>query len=1179
MPEPSVNKAHPAKQHTPIDAETLVAERDAIMKNAVTAQQQALDEQACVWVSANAGTGKTYVLIHRILRLLVTDSALKPNEILAVTFTRAAAQEIAARVRDVLQQWQDMSAETLQQTLHSLLQRPATAAEQHRARTLLVVLLDDPFGLNINTIHGFCQSLLAAFPLEAGISPHFSIVEDNDAKQLMQQAQNTVFERHGSGNGAPAWVFAWMAGLTHDTVLRDYFTGFIHNFRRYQKLFEENNGLDVLLTKLANALAVPTKLTPATADVWWWQHAAPNPATLVQLQQLLPLLRAGSSSEITLAEKMSPFFAATTHAEKQLAWPAFVSAFLTDKETPRARLATKKLMDAAPYAENVLHTAQQSVLQATQTRHSLNSYLFTAAYLTLGQQILTEYEQLKQQQHVLDYNDMIHKTRLLYQKAGVAEWVSYKTDSRIKHVMLDEAQDTDSDQWHILRSLMADFFSGEGQTGSCRTFFAVGDMKQSIYRFRGAEPEVFRTMLGFMAQARTTGQPQHEVAMTTSFRSSEAVLNATDYIFADPTLRHAIDAELNQPLQHSAGKHHGKAGWVEIWPPLNTPAEEEQPDTPASAAAGWRLPHMAPPAAPTGKNLLAEKVALSIKQLLNSRTVLATTNLPVSAGDVMILLRSRTMMGEIIHALNQHNLPHTGADQMNLNENPVVEDLVALARFLLNPWDDLNFVHTLRSPLFCCSHNHIVALKAEQKHAHASLWAVLYHSTTAPRPLQQAKQQLMPLLQQSNQLSPYQMIQRAINHLHARGRLLAAFADSANEAALQVVNEPIDAFLSALLQFEQQHKGCLIEFLNMFELQGLSYKKELSAAAGGIRILTVHGAKGLEAPVVYLPDTTRGFYDDFSREKVLWQQNAEGKDELCLFRAGEGKKSVLEQRLEEHEKHHIFNDELRLLYVALTRARERIYVGAANKPAAASWYRLIETRIEADNTLWQNIDGNRVLHSPQRHPLPRVDVMHDTSATPPSALPAWLHSHNDSHTETLVSPSDAVRQTELSETAGSLKNKNLYRKGVLLHRLLHMLPQTQANTTQVENWLTLIAPDIPAEERTQMVQQIQTIINRHAFIFNPETSRAEVPVVAWLTPHTRLEGHIDRLIVEENRVLVVDFKTNRKVPKTVPKAYQKQLAAYKQALAATFPQAHIQTALLWTQAPEGQQLVYVDVQD
>jgi ATP-dependent helicase/nuclease subunit A len=1099
----------------------------AILQEASKVQHQATVEGRSVWVSASAGTGKTYVLTNRILKLLLTQPHLQPSEILAVTYTKAAAKEMENRLRKTLAEWAMLDNASLVENLESVLGTKPTPQQQARAKELLFSVLEDGKGLNISTIHGFCQQILGAFPLESGISVGFSLLEGTEEREMILAIQDAVFQLCEDPETEEHQWFNYLVQDIHELTLRDVFRDIVYKRRKFHKLFEKFATVENILAELSNKLGIENEQwTPEKVKIALSQDMhLPK-----EVQECAEVLNEGGATVQKSAADIVSFVQAD---DPYQAWANYSKIFLTASGEPRKKLTDAKVKKHPRGAEVelILNQEQERVLAVEEKRKSYRAWLLTAAYLHLGYKMIDEYKTEKARQSLLDFDDLIEKTANLLNNRESKSWVKYRMDRKIAHVMLDEAQDIDDDQWVIIRALVDEFYDGVGSSELTRTLFAVGDVKQSIYRFRGAQPHVFGSIREYLEhQKNTKSYDTQSVSLQTSFRSSKTILNFVDKVFAEEEKQTALDNTMS--TKHKAVKS-DYPGWVEVWPLCEDNEPEEQEDT------LWPLPIQAQDQKESARKLLSKKVADSIQSLIQSKTLLAATQKPATYGDIMILLRGRTMLPDIIEALNAAGVPHSGADRLTLNQDIMVSDILAFLRFIHYPQDSVSLAHVLRSPFFGVSEKALMETGLKARKENISLWQTLTGDT---------KNKLQEILEKSRHSTVYDMAVLILTQLDGYAKYFATLGQK--DSPVATVTEPLEAFLEIALKFA---KGDLAGFIHAVESSEMEFKKGLESAGKNVRIITSHGAKGLEAPVVYMPDTTQDYYAKMSRENLLWQEH-NNEAQLFLYSQRKEDAPTLQQEIQQAEKDRIFADEMRLLYVALTRSQERLYIGGAEvkkKCPDNCWYNEISTVMDG---LYDFGDA-KVMHDTANTPI-EEKLLETEEVHYSGTVPQWVAEQPAHEHKPVMVTADEALDTNIMDK-DLIK---LYRRGKLIHRLLEFLPDVTPieHTTTGLDWLRKVLPDGEDKELNAMVKSATDVIQGYPQFFG-ENSKAEVGYVA----DKNMEGRIDRLVVEEDTITILDYKTDQKIPEKMPEKYRKQLQKYVEAVAKIFPEKQVKAAIIW----------------
>ncbi|MDE2181775.1 MAG: double-strand break repair helicase AddA [Alphaproteobacteria bacterium] len=1093
----------------------------------------ASDPRRSAWVAANAGAGKTHTLANRVTRLLLAGA--RPEGILCLTYTKAAAAEMAGRLFDLLGKWSMLPDKTLAENITEIGAEPGGKAGLQEARRLFAKALETPGGLKIQTIHAFCQYVLARFPLEAGVPASFRVLDERSASELMAQARARVLERAGRGDLPRAAAVAYLATHMSDMRLEQLLDAALGADRDKLDRFLQKAGDDWTETlRLAHGARADD--TPESVAQEFCRELARDEAVL---RQTIGWLAAGSVSDAGRAQALAAALESLEALEK---FDAVCGALLTKDGGQRAALATKKLAAARPDLLAFLQNLCARVLEHEDRRRAAEAAALADAALTVIAAVRDEYAAEKRLRSALDYDDLIAETDRLLRDSGAA-WVLFKLDAGIDHVLIDEAQDTSARQWEIVQSLTQEFFAGQGADRPVRTLFAVGDEKQSIFSFQGADPAQFDIRRRFFEQrARDAECEFSNEPLPVSRRSAPQILKFVDETFATAQARDGLTFS-GAAIRHEALRK-GAPGCVELWPTLK-PSNEEAKDP-------WHLRPVDVERESGPVARLAEQIADRIKGWLTTGACLPGHRAPIKPGDIMILLPRREPFGsEIIRRLKERNVPVAGADRLRVAEQMAVMDLMALGRFVLLPEDDLNLAALLRSPLCGLSEDDLYALAHGRR---AGLWEELSRREAFGA----AHAFLAEMRERADFAPPFEFFAHALTACGGRKKLLKRLGAEAGD--------PIDEFLSLALQFENAETPSLQGFLHWVERGGADVKRDMERGRNEVRVMTVHGAKGLEADIVILPDTTRlptvgGGTLLYTDEHMLFPVSSTEAPARVLA----AKQAVADDALREHR---------RLLYVAMTRAKDRLIVCGfenkrGNKPE--SWHSLAERAakalgietVQGDTAMYAFGDmattaGKKAEVAARREPLP------DWATQPAKAeRPApWL-----------IRPSMAAGMGEPA-LPSPLQRATQYRRGLLIHAMLARLPDVapERRTDAALKFLRARGTDAPTAGELAAETLAVLDDSRFAPAFGTG-SRAEVALVADLpeiAPGARVHGRVDRLAVTDDAVLIVDFKTNRPPPaceSDVPRVYATQMALYRAAAARIFPGKRIDCALVWTDGP------------
>lgn len=1147
-----------------------MSDRAALPEEADRNQARASDPSASAWVSANAGTGKTAVLVKRVQRLLL--AGFDPESILCLTYTKTAAAEMQNRLLKELASWATIAEDDLRDRLQELTKRTPGARELDEARRLFARALEARGGLKIYTIHGFCERLLQRFPLEARVVPHFSVLDDQEQALLRRQAFDAVFVRAAEDReSALGRALARVITLASESYFRKVIDTLLSMRGQMARIAAYHGGR----TDWAERETAMLKRLLRVEEVEEEELIAEMAGILsdTEIGELLDALDAYGTTNDDARVKASLIEAKRAFGESRAM--ALKSIFCTDKHEPRQRMCSKALKDAVPHLYSALERARDRFVPLDAKLARLRIAEASGSALILADAVMGEYERRKRMQAALDYDDLIVRTLNLLLRERAAAWVLYKIDGGIDHILVDEAQDTNPAQWDIIERLAEEFFAGAGASERTRTIFAVGDEKQSIYSFQGADPKRFGAMGRiFRRRAEAAGLTFYPVPLDVSFRSTEPVLRAVDAVFANPRAKCGLVFSEATVIQHHPFRK-DEAGLVEVWAP-----EAEAKPEPADPFAPWEDAS----SGARSVDALCQKIARLIRRWIDEGEPLRSAGRPVRPGDILILVRRRDpFTTPMIRALKRERVPVAGADRMKLMDQLAVQDLVALADVLLLPEDDLALAVVLKSPLFGLSDDDLFVL------AHGrgprSLWSMLKEKAGSDGRFAEAYTTLRGWLARADLLPPYEFFAEVLgaDGQKMRERMLIRLGPEAAEA--------IDEFLDHALAYDREAAPSLQGFIDQLRRGDIEIKRDMDQDRDEVRIMTVHGAKGLQAPIVFLPDTCMNPRAQGVRLYPL-PRSGEPEDEVAhiLWAAGgrtdieeiDGPKEALKKA--ELEEHH------RLLYVAMTRAQDRLYVcgwQGQKEPESDSWYELIKDGL--GGLLAETVDCNgnpvRRMECPQAKPVKTAEIEGVTGAKTP--LPAWaLAPAKPERARRRLAPSRLPQspiegseppfafQPPLGPLA--LAENHRFARGRLVHALLQHLPEVAAENQEraARSFIAARGRDLAGALQDEILAEVLAIVRdrRFAPLFGPG-SLAEVPVIAKIGDGEHgfeLEGQIDRLAILEEELLILDYKTNRPPPKAVEdvaQAYIDQLAAYRIALKRMFPGKTLRAALLWTDGP------------
>jgi ATP-dependent helicase/nuclease subunit A len=1117
-------------------------------------------------LAASAGTGKTHVLTARVLRLLL--SGADPSSILCLTFTKAGAAEMAHRIHSRLAYWVRLRDADLNKELFALDEhrRPDALNE---ARRLFARVLDAPGGgIRIQTIHAFAQSLLASFPAEAGLTPGFRPLEGREESLLARSTLADLLVRAEQGGDLP--------------------------------LIEDVRTLSLRLGErdAAGLLQACARAPDAMAAL------GPRPGIEPRLRHLFGL-QIGDIEEVIAAQCCDELFemeALTAIAQANAAWGSatglgcadLVASWRTGDPARRAagleelvgivrtgkgepRKVTSGLLKAAPdYADHAARLID-CCDRLLRMRGTAESVALFAAGLRAGQEYARAYGDAKRAQGLVDFDDLIRSAEELLTTPGMGDWVRYKLDQQTDHILVDEAQDTNASQWSMVDALAGEFFAGEGRSARHRTIFTVGDFKQAIFSFQGTNPREFeRAREKFSGAARALRENAEDLfnreerlppdflnlSMDRSFRSAPQVLEVVDRVIAD--LGHEALGLPHRPNPHVSHRP-DLSGSVTVWQPFTAADDAEE----EGGEEGWVSDTV---------RRYATCLARQVAAWLERPFWLEVEKRPLRPEDILILVRRRGDLAALLVArLHAEGVPVAGIDRLSLSAPLAVKDLLAAARFAIQPLDDLNLASLLVSPLLGWSQDEL--FEAAFDRGRAGLWPRLRARAAEGNGPDLAP--LQEMLRIADFATPHEFFESLLSGpLDGRRKLLERLGSEARD--------PIEELLSSALDFETAGAPSLARFLDWFARGEVEIVRDPSAPLDAVRVMTVHGSKGLEAPVLVLADACAdpdrlGPGGRFAKLEF---------DDGAVVPVPRPRKEALAEPLKsgaEAQDRREREEHWRLLYVALTRAKERLFVGGAlganaKGPPEASWFRAVEQALAGLGSVWEDDPRWRssIAFGSKSHPRPLQQELEGSSSAQVAPLrarsaelvPSWLHdpAPTEERPPRPLAPS-AIGEDEAPYPPPSPDQRRGAIRGKLLHRLFERLPGVAAGDRRrlADEWLASTGDASDPAFRASLVEDACRVIDdpRFADLFGPD-ALAEAPVAAVIGGGLVVSGTADRLLVTPERILVADFKTGRAVPASAaeaPTSHLRQMAAYRAALQAIFPGRPVGAALLYTAGP------------
>ncbi|MFN7662795.1 MAG: double-strand break repair helicase AddA [Alphaproteobacteria bacterium] len=1061
------------------------------------AQKQALDPYTSCWVEASAGSGKTKVLTDRVLSLLLV--GVEVEDILCLTFTKAAGAEMSNRVRERLQEWACMDQSLLRIELHDFLAGVVTPDILKKAQTLFLDVLNKTGGIKIQTIHGFCQSLLRIFPLEAGLLPHFKVMNDIEKKQILDQCYKQFCYELSEQE------IKFLSSHLSENQLFQFCDFFLDHKEQLSTISNEQ-----FLENLSKTLGVKSVFTDSNPSFSFFTM---DPSIL-SCQKI-------TSADCKLCESLVAF-EGYTDLEKLERLQEYKSFFLTAEGTIRKRIISKAFQNHFPQVASGLEEHALYVFDHEEQVIKNKTFERSAILIGIAKKFIKIYEQLKMHRALLDYDDLIICARNLLKKSHIKPWILEKLDYKLKHILIDEAQDTSQIQWDLILTLIEEFYA-DTASHSSRTLFVVGDLKQSIYSFQGASPTAFQ-------KAKTAFQKLPScktISLSTSYRSTPAVLQFVDQVFQSPLL--GADA---------VSCHHGArqdaAGIVELWPLLEGEEKESVEDTWASMDSVYTKKE--------SRYILAEKIGTQLEDWFERGAFLTSKNRLLEPRDIMILVRRRdSFIQELIRTLKVKKIPVTGLDRMVLNDQLVVKDLLCLCDVLLLPENDLSLAILLKSPFFGISEEDLFLVCSQR--GDSTLWEYLQSQSTYSDLVGRLKH----WQENSRTQSPYKFFKWVLEVEGGRVKLLSRLGAE--------VQDVLDEFLMTCEEYEAHYGVSLQCFVEWVRQQNIEIKRSLEQTEENkVRVLTVHGAKGLQAPIVFLPDTTQ---IPVSKAPLYWSD-----DQPCLLWMDKDvRKTPVFSAFSNKEKE--LQEYYRLLYVALTRAEDSLYISGwqtKKETSYPSWYQLVESSLKKIGSAVSIREGEMGW----QYGHPNLTFVKDRHSEPEGknlfSSPSWLKEKWKGSLQNKITPS------KNDSTTLSVYQKN---KGVLIHKILEWIIYAipHRRSFLVDRYLSNLS--LTEDQNQAIKKSIDNVLSHPDFkVFFNQSTRTEVPIQGRIGDNC-VRGTLDALTVwdDQKKVYILDYKTGEfltSYKESPPLDYVRQMNLYARMVQDIYPTYEVTPVLLWT---------------
>lgn len=1092
-----------------------------------------------VWVCASAGSGKTKSLTDRFLKLLLDD--VEPEKILCLTFTKVAATEMLNRIRSTLGKWSELKNEELRKELEILTGTSTSEKVCNIAKSLFQVFISRQDKLQIQTIHSFCQKILIRFPLEAGIRMNPVIINDQQRFLFIEKSKSQFLNQYKDE--------------LEDTKFLDYLLENIHESTLdalIEKVIFINSVSDFINTKkeYENKIYETLNFDPSSCKEIKDKLLNHLKTTVNKNKSILS--SAYTSVDINAISESLKFIKSdysTSNIE------SMKDSFLTKDGSPKVNLINKKLSASNPSLLLALNNIQSIVQEYNDLEISEKTFNLSKGFIDLVFLFSKHFAEIKNQSGCIDYNDLINATLTLLRNESLKDWIESKLDQKISHIMVDESQDVNLRQWQIIHTCLKDFFSGKEEKPN--TIFVVGDPKQSIYSFQGSSPELFSGMKKFVENtAESFGNKINEVTFANSFRSDALVLNFIDHVFASISkINENYFCENN--LQHTASKKFSNSS-VEVWPLVM----KQKNISIDKNSYEWKITdnyenNYNPP------RVLAKMIARKIYSAIEEDSF--------APSDFMILVRKRDDLSSyIVQELKDLNIPVSGIDRLILNDNIAIKDLIALIQFILLPEDDYNLACVLKSPIFSVSEEQLLQIS---QRGEKTIWENICSLSGQYDYLKEIKTILEDLINNKEIHSPYLLVTHILETKKYRNKFLSRLGMHTNEI--------LDEFIEICLEFEQSMEKSLLSFLHWFNSSRIEIKKEISTESQEVKVMTIHGAKGLQARFVILPDTAS---IPKNKDSIIFDQI----NDIILYNVPENKNTKYQQIIK-NLKLNTIQEYYRLLYVGLTRSSEHLLICGHSSSSAPelSWYNVINETLSniGKKTNFTNLFGFKnvkeieegkdcfisssdyILKIEQGHSSKKKHVTQNKKI---SALPDFLSEpyvdNNECYTS---SPSEKLlHKTQDIEYAVNI--------GKLTHRILeYFVPlKRKITTNEVKKFIEIYKETNSPKFTTNQLDKICHLANNYLLPLTRDSKlETELKIKKSYRDNEKeyiVSGIIDLLIFKGKYIKIIDYKTDKNIPKTsseVDLKYLKQMAAYKKMVENIYPDHIVTCHLAWTHDP------------
>lgn len=1106
-----------------------------------------------IWTSASAGSGKTTVLVKRLLRMFL--AGIQPSKILCITFTNTGAAEMRNRINSKLAEWATLDDENLEKQIIALEGESPNIKEKTKiARTLFAKILDYSNDFKILTIHSFCQQVIKRFPLEANIMPNFQIADEVVSSELLMQAKDELLKIDNEEvKKAIEYIF------TYEN--EDQFVDLL------QKIIGQKDDLLYLKSKFFTVEGVINEIKKSFNLKNEENVESIENEFLKNLD--LSIFNSELIENIGSSDKKTDLNFAN-FLRKEFNINEYIKLFLAkDKEKlykVRDKILTDKIVKNFPQIADFIENEGKRVFDFAEKRNNFINFEFTANFLRLVYCIFDIYAALKKDAGYLDYSDLIFETdRLLndsrYKNLNgenpYSSWINYKLDEGIDHLLIDEAQDTSPIQWDIVKSITEEFFAGYGQKeNENRTIFVVGDEKQSIFSFQGADPNNFHIILeDYKRKIENCGKKFENIYLETSFRSLKSILSVADEIFNEPLRKNAI-SKLQSEIKHNIVRKDG-IGRVELWPLVEvkneaTTKNEEIQIVKTEKLPEWEINYL-DNIELTNKQKLAEVIAKEVNgwfengKMIFSRKDRALRHLKYS--DIMILVKNRDkdFINYLIRQFNKCNIPTMGNDRFNLSENIISQDIISLCKFVLFNEDDLNLANIIKSPILNMTEDDLYNLCNKKNQNNCSLWEVFSKNDF-----------LSDLIEKAQILTPYQFLFYVFETKNIRKNFKERF--------LYLADEVLNEILNLVNDYEKNHNDAtLLGFVEFLEKSELEIKRDISSLNDEIKIITVHSSKGMESPIIILPDTNHSKGKIQKIGSVL-NHKIEGYDFKLPILEKE-KTNFVENVVKERMKNESEEEYLRLLYVAITRAENELYICDCKRGQQEAkencWYEILKQALiglGAKTETNENFEEN-ILYIGDKNVFEKSNKTNEINKENQGEINSIISILGETKEQKkeakIINPSIYYSENIIAKPH---ENSDNIQKGKLVHKLLEILPETKEDDrAKIADFYL---------KKSQFKDEIKKIVfdilnNKEFQYLFGKNSKAEVAVFGKVG-NDIISGQIDRLTITNDKIFIIDYKNTNNLPSKVPEKYKKQLELYKILLEKIYQNRVVECYILWT---------------